>query len=273
MAAYRDLILQFATTPTTCGDLVANAKLYLVKLKNCLEEPATLTITFSTAIAVGAVTADLALTAPVTVPVTTLFLKRGTRIYRASGVAPYVEYVELLNDTLLTQGTPSTGVQIAPALAVIATASTAQQLEALQVLSAKNVPVDYSVNTDDTKRTSDGLKARMTVTRISPTIQTELFYDLGDASVFADGYALDTFLAGADVYAIRFSSGGESMLAGRVKFSAFGETDEVDSSARLTCTLAFQNNWILTKVFRYATVAQKSAFNEIQRQLGRSQIQ
>jgi hypothetical protein len=272
MAAFRDLISQFAVSPTTCGDLVSNAKLYLVKLKNCAEEPSTYTITFSTAIAVGAVTADLALTAPVTVPVTTLFLKRGTRIYRASGVAPYVEYVELLNDTLLTQGTPSTGVPIAPALAIIASSATANQLEALQVLSAKNVPVDYAVNTDDTKRTSDGLKARMTVTRISPTIQTELFYDLNEASIFAEGYALDTFLSGGDVYAIRFSSGGESMLAGRVKFSAFGETDEVDSTCKLSATLAFQSNWNLTKPYRYLSVAQKASFNEIQRQIGKAQL-
>lgn len=273
MAPFSSLVQAFATAPTTCGALVSNAKLYFVRLRGCDREPSTFTIAFSTAIALNATTVDLALTAPVTVPATSLYLKKGTRIYRASGVAPFVEYVQLAQDVTLVQGTPQTGIAIEPALAVIASAATAQQLEVIPVTSARHVPVDFQVKSDDNKRTSDGLKSRSTITNVAPQIQTELFYDLNDASVFADGYVLDALQTGAEMYVIRYSSGGEGFLAGAAKISAFAETDEVDQTAKLSVTLMFQDNYYLSRPYRYLSVAQQAASQEIRRQLGLSLYQ
>lgn len=272
MASFSSLVQSFAVAPTTCGSLVSNAKMYFVRLRDCDREPSTFTIAFTTAIAIGDVVAALSLTAPVTVPATSMFLKKGTRIYRASGIAPYVEYVQLAQNVTLVQGVPQTGIAIEPALAVIASAATAQQLEVIPLSSARNVPVDFQVKSDDNKRTSDGLKGRSTITNIAPQIQTELFYDLDDASVFADGFLFDSFQAGAELYVVRFSSGGEGFLAGAAKISALSETDEVDATAKLSTTLMFQDNYYLAKPYRYQSVAQKAATNEIRRGLGLPQL-
>jgi hypothetical protein len=130
------------------------------------------------------------------------------------------------------------------------------------------VPVEYNVTTDNTKRTTDGLKGNMTVTGVAPTISTEIFYDLGDASVWAEGFVLDALQTGSEIYVIRYSSGGESFLAGACKISQFGETDEVDATAKLSVTLAFQNNYSLVRPYRYLSTSQKAAAQEVRRQLG-----
>jgi hypothetical protein len=268
MTAFSSLINQFSQAPTTCGDLVSSAKLFLVRLRGCDREPSTFTVEFSAAVAIGNQTVSLELTAPVATPALSLFLKRGTRLYRASGTAPYVEYVQLAEDVTLVEGVPQTGIAIEPALSVIAINSTAEILEVLPVTAARNVPVEYNVTTDNTKRTVDGLKGNMTVTGVAPTISTEIFYDLGDASVWAEGFVLDALQTGSEIYVIRYSSGGESFLAGACKISQFGETDEVDATAKLSVTLAFQNNYVLVRPYRYLSVGQKAAAQELRRQLG-----
>jgi hypothetical protein len=268
MTAFSSLINQFSQAPTTCGDLVSSAKLFFVRLRGCDREPSTFTVEFSTAVDVDDATVDLELIAPVATPALSLFLKRGTRLYRASGAAPYDEYVQLAEDITLVEGIPQTGIAIEPALSVIAVSSTSEILEVLPVTAARNVPVEYNVTTDNTKRTTDGLKGNMTVTGVAPTISTEIFYDLGDASVWAEGFVLDALQTGSEIYVIRYSSGGESFLAGACKISQFGETDEVDATAKLSVTLAFQNNYSLVRPYRYLSVSQKAAAQEVRRQLG-----
>jgi hypothetical protein len=271
MTAFSSLINQFSQAPTTCGDLVSSARLYFVRLRGCDREPSTFTVEFSDAVAIDDATVDLELIAPVATPALSLFLKRGTRLYRASGTAPYVEYVQLAEDITLVEGVPQTGIAIEPALSVIAINATSEILEVLPVTAARNVPVEYNVTTDNTKRTTDGLKGNMTVTGVAPTISTEIFYDLGDASVWAEGFVLDALQTGSELYVIRYSSGEESFLAGACKISQFGETDEVDATAKLSVTLAFQNNYSLVRPYRYLSVSEKAAANEIRRQVGISQ--
>jgi hypothetical protein len=271
MASFSSLVATFAQSPTTCGDLVSQAKGYLVRLRNCDREPSTFTVTFSSAVAIGVNTVDLELTAPVTVPATQIFLKKGFRIYRASGVAPYNEYVQLAQDLTLVQGTPATGVAVETTLSVIAANATAQVLEVLPVTAARNMPLDYQVKTDDTKRTSDGFKGNMNVVGISPSITTELFYDLADASIWAEGYIFDSLGQGKEVYVIRYSSGGEGFIAGAAKITQFSETDEVDATAKLSTKLDFQSNWYAAKPYRYLSLSEKAAANEIRRNLGLSQ--
>lgn len=253
----------FRVAESKCGDLLADSKIYISPLFNCSATPPILDLTpgITTANAASVV---ITAVAGLPVGVTNFTLERGTRLYFST--TPHIVAAQ----TVLT----ATGgtIPVEPTGPVLAVTDIASVLPRAAAVAIGSAGLANNIGTEETGKTSQGLRVDKKVVSIAPALSGDLYLNLQDRALWGAGNIFDAMQTGGEIAVYREVAGGEYAITGRALVTSFDDSNDAQTVAKVSYQFDFQSDFVYFKPFDFSTVGQQTAHNTVRRLWGLTEL-
>jgi hypothetical protein len=170
--------------------------------------------------------------------------------------------------TLVPTGATGTNVPVEALTAAIAANATATLAKGvLRLLSPTNIPINLTSQKEDSTDLDDGIKSSEVVTSVATSIAVSAFDSVEDRALYSLVFPLAD--VGGQLFAMAVRSNGV-VTAGRAIVSNYTNDQAVKTVSKVQFSLDFQGKYANISPYRYLTVAQKTALNNLRKFMGLS---
>jgi hypothetical protein len=256
MTLLSDLAL-FEPINDGCGSQAADGRLVLAPIANCDAPPVyrlipavTLTNATSVTVTITGATVD-----------TEIFLQAGR-------VIKFGTVLKVVAATTKISGMAANVIPIEPEATALAITDLAEVVSALEVISIGDMPINFSTETENDDRLSDGIQGDMSITKIRAASPLSLFVRSDDAGMWEKGFLFQSGTGIITLYALIAHSNDKLHVIGKVQFHGMEIANSSASLKKATSTMQFKPPFYAPTHFQYLEPAEKTAVNNIRTRFG-----
>jgi hypothetical protein len=256
MTLFSDLAL-FEPVNDGCGSQAADGRLVLAPIANCDAPPV-----YSL---VPAVTASNATSVTVTITGATA----DTEIFLQAGrVVKFGAVIKIVAATTKISGVAANVIPIEPEATALAITDLAEVISALEVTSIGDMPINFSTETENDDRLSDGIQGDMSITKVRAASPLSLFVRSDDAGMWEKGFLFQSGTGIITLYALVAHANDKLHVVGKVQFHGMEIANSSASLKKATSTMQFKPPFYAPTHFQYLEPAEKTAVNNIRTRFG-----
>jgi hypothetical protein len=256
MTLLSDLAL-FEPVNDGCGSQAADGRLVLAPIANCDAPPV-----YSL---VPAVTPSNASTVSVTITGATA----DTEIFLQAGrVVKFGTILKVVAATTKISGVAVNVVPIEPQTGALTAADIAEVVSALEVTSVGDMPINFSTETENDDRLSDGIQGDMSITKVRAASPLSLFVRSDDAGMWEKGFLFQSGTGIITLYALVAHAKDKLHVIGKVQFHGMEISNSAASLKKATSTMQFKPPFYAPTHFKYLETAEQTAINNVRTRFG-----